>query len=171
MGFPGRSAGKESACNAGDPSSITGSGRFPGEGMGYPIQYSWVFLIAQMVKNLPAMQETWVQSLGWEDPLEEGMATHSSILDWRIPWTEEPGGLLSMRSQIWTSLSDQAQHNKCLAAWRISAAFIRGKRPVIPSVWPSAWLSYGQWSHWLTTSSSEWVWSPIFQMLFCELEG
>ena len=100
MGFPGRSAGKESACNAGDPSSITGSGRFPGEGMGYPIQYSWVFLIAQMVKNLPAMQETWVQSLGWEDPLEEGMATHSSILDWRIPWTEEPGWLQSMGSQI-----------------------------------------------------------------------
>ena len=51
-----------------------------------------------MVKNLPAMQETWVQSLGWEDPLEKGMATHSSILAWRIPWTEEPGGLQSMGS-------------------------------------------------------------------------
>ena len=48
-------------------------------------------LAAQLVKNLPAMQETWVQSLGWEDPLEKGMATHSSILAWRIPWTEEPG--------------------------------------------------------------------------------
>ena len=57
-----------------------------------------------MVKNLPAMQETWVQSLGWEDPLEKGMATHSSILSWRIPWTEEPGGLLSMGSQ--KSLTD-----------------------------------------------------------------
>jgi len=56
-------------------------------------------LEAQLVKNLPAMQETWVRSLGWEDPLEEGMATHSSILAWRIPWTEEPGGLQSMRSQ------------------------------------------------------------------------
>ena len=54
---------------------------------------------AQMVKNLPVMQETWVQSLGWEDSLEKGMATHSSILAWRIPWTEEPGGLQSMRSQ------------------------------------------------------------------------
>ena len=52
--------------------------------------------MAQMVKNLPAMWETWVQSLGWEDPLEEGMATHSSILAWRIPWTEEPGGLQSI---------------------------------------------------------------------------
>ena len=51
----------------------------------------WAFLVAQMVKNPPAMQETWVRSLGWEDPLEEGMATHSSILAWRIPWTEEPG--------------------------------------------------------------------------------
>ena len=51
-----------------------------------------------MVKNLPAMQETWVQSLGQEDPLEEGMATHSTILAWRIPWTEEPGGLQFMGS-------------------------------------------------------------------------
>ena len=54
--------------------------------------------MAQRVKNLPAMWETWVQSLGWEDPLEEGVATHSSILAWRIPWTEEPGGLQSMGS-------------------------------------------------------------------------
>ena len=54
---------------------------------------------AQSVKNLPAMQETWIQSLGEEDPLEKGMATHSSILAWTIPWTEEPGGLQSMGSQ------------------------------------------------------------------------
>ena len=60
----------------------------------------WQSLVAQMVKNLPAMRETWVWSLGWEDPLEEGMATHSSILAWRIPWAEEPGGLQSMGSQI-----------------------------------------------------------------------
>ena len=53
------------------------------------------FLVAQMVKNLPVVQKTWVQSLGWEDPLERGMATHSSVLAWRIPWTEEPGGLYS----------------------------------------------------------------------------
>ena len=69
MGLPGSSAGKESACNAGDPSSIPGSGRCPGEGIGYPPQYSWASLVAQLVKNLPAMWETWVQSLGWEDPL------------------------------------------------------------------------------------------------------
>ena len=56
-------------------------------------------LVAQMVKNPLAMWETWVRSLGWDDPLEEGMATHSSILAWRIPWTEQPGGLWSVGSQ------------------------------------------------------------------------
>ena len=55
--------------------------------------YLWAFLVAKMVKNLPATQETWVQSLGQEDPLKKGMATHASILAWRTPWTEEPGGL------------------------------------------------------------------------------
>ena len=68
MGFPGSSAGKESACNAGDPSSIPGSGRSPGEGRDYPLQYPCAFLVAQMVKNLPTIWETWVWSLGWEDP-------------------------------------------------------------------------------------------------------
>ena len=56
--------------------------------------------MAQMVKNMPAIQDTWILSLGGEDPLEEGMTTHSSILAWRIPWTEEPGGLQSIGSQI-----------------------------------------------------------------------
>ena len=65
-------------------------------------------LLAQMVKNLPAVQETWVRSLGWEDVLEEGMATHCSILAWRIPWTEEPGGRWSVGSQSWTRLSGEA---------------------------------------------------------------
>ena len=76
----GSSAGKESACNAGDPGSIPGSERASEEGIGYPLQYSWASLVAQTVKNLPAMRETWVRSLGWEDPLEKGMATHSSVL-------------------------------------------------------------------------------------------
>ena len=66
--------------------------------MGYPLQYAWTSLVAQSVTKLPAMQEVWVQSLGWEEPLEEGMATHSSILAWRIPWTEESGRLQSMGS-------------------------------------------------------------------------
>ena len=87
QGFPDSSDGKESACNAWDPSSIPGLGRFTGEGIGYTRQYSWASLVAQLVKNLPAMWETWVQPLGWEDPLEKGKATHSSILAWRIPWT------------------------------------------------------------------------------------
>ena len=87
MDFPGGSEGKESACNEGDPGLIPGSGRSAGEGIGYPLQYSWVSLVIQLVKNPPAMRETWVQSLGWEDPLEKGMATHSSILAWKIPWT------------------------------------------------------------------------------------
>ena len=81
------SAGKESACNAGDPGTIPGSGRSAEEGIGYPLWYSWASLVAQLVKNPPAIRETWVQSLGWEDPLEKGKATHSSILAWRIPWT------------------------------------------------------------------------------------
>ena len=64
---------------------IPGWGRSHGEGIGYPLQYSWASLVTQMVKNSSVMWETWVRSLGWEDPLEEGMATQSSILAWRIP--------------------------------------------------------------------------------------
>ena len=94
MCFPGSSAGKEFACNAGEPSLIPGSGRSTGEGTGYPLQYPWASLVVQLVKNPPAMQEPWVQSLGWEDPLEKGKATHSSILAWRISWT-----IQSMESQ------------------------------------------------------------------------
>ena len=119
--FPGSSAGEESACNVGDLGLIPRLGQSPGEGKGYPLQYSglenpmdcivWLSdfhftslhsslphlpfiwctvdiigpsLVAQSVKNLPAMQETRVQSLGWEDPLEKEMATHSSILAWKI---------------------------------------------------------------------------------------
>ena len=82
--FPGSSAGKESACNAGDPCLIPGLGRSPGEGIGYSLQYSWASLMAQMVQSPPAIWETWVRSLGWADPLQEGMATHSSIPAWRI---------------------------------------------------------------------------------------
>ena len=80
LGFPDSSVGKESACNARDPSLIPGLGRSAGEGIGYPLQYSWASLVAQLAKNPPALRETWVRSLGWEDPLEKGKATHSSIL-------------------------------------------------------------------------------------------
>ena len=93
-GFSDSSVGKESACNAGYPGSIPGSGRSTGEGVGYPLQYSWVSLVAQVVRNPPAMWEIWIQSLGWEDLLKKGKATHSSLLAWRIPWTVK-----SMESQ------------------------------------------------------------------------
>ena len=79
-GFPDSSAGKESACNAGDPGSIPGSGRSAGEGTGYPLQYSWASLVAQLVKNSSGMQEIPVQFLCQEDLLEKEQATHSSIL-------------------------------------------------------------------------------------------
>ena len=106
QGFPGSSAGKEVSCNAEGPGSIPGLGSSPGEEIGYPLQYSWAFMVAKTVKNLPAVQETWVQSMGWEDPLEEGMATHSSILAWRIPmdrgaWRAAVHGLT--KSQTWLS--------------------------------------------------------------------
>ena len=78
-------AGKESTCNAGDTGSWVG--KIHWRGISYLLQYSWAFLVAQLVKNLPVVQETWVQSLGWKDPLEKGTATHSSIPAWRIPWT------------------------------------------------------------------------------------
>ena len=80
---------------------ITGSGGSPGKGIGYPLQYSWSSLVAQLVKNPPAVWETWAQSLGWEDSLEKGKAAHSSILedsmDWRIPWTVQSMGSQRVR--------------------------------------------------------------------------
>ena len=98
-GFPDSLAGKDSACNAGDISLILGSERSPRKGIGYPFQYSWVSLVAQMVKNLPAMPETLVQSLCWEDLLEEGMQPTLVFLPGEPTWTEMPGRLQSMGSQ------------------------------------------------------------------------
>jgi len=99
-GFLDNIVGKESACNARDSSLIPGLGRSTGEGIGYPLQYSWASLVAQLVKNPPAMWETWVLSLGWEDPLEKGKGTHSSILAWRIPWA------IHGFAKSWTRLSN-----------------------------------------------------------------
>ena len=96
---------------------IPGSGSSPGEGKGYPLQYSWASLIAQMVKNWPAMWKTWVRSLGsWEDPLEEDMETHSSILAWRISmdrgaWRAIANGV----SKSQTQLSNLPQHSTTLS--------------------------------------------------------
>ena len=71
VGFPDSSVGKESTCSVGDPGLIPGLGRSAGEGIGYPLQYSWASLVAQLVENLLAMWETWVRPLGWEEPLEK----------------------------------------------------------------------------------------------------
>jgi len=121
--FSDSSVGKEFTCKAGDSGSIPGLGRSPGEGMGYALQYScledpmdysschhkdgWTWLSGSVVENLPAVQKTWVPSLGGEDPLEQGMAIHSTLLAWSIPWTEEPFGLQqcmeSQKSQTWVT--------------------------------------------------------------------
>ena len=90
-GFPDSSVGKESAYKTGDPGSIPRLGRSAGEEIGYPLQYSRASLVTQLVKNSPAMREAWVQSLVWEDTLEKGTATHSSILVWRIPVSQTVG--------------------------------------------------------------------------------
>ena len=106
-GFPDTSTGKESSCNEGEPGSIPGFGISSGEGIGYPLQYSWVSLVAQTVKDPPAMQETWFWSLGWEDLLEESMANHSSILVWRIPMDRVAWqATIQVVAKSWTWLSD-----------------------------------------------------------------
>ena len=99
QGFPDSSVGKESACNTRDPGLIPGLGRSAGEGIGYPLQYSWASLAAQQLKNPPAKQETWVQSLSWEDRLAKGKATHSSILAWSTVHVQPMG------SESWMQLS------------------------------------------------------------------
>ena len=95
----------KTACNSGDPSSISGSGRSPAGGIGYPHQYAWASLVAQSVKNPSSVQETWVRSLGWEDSLEKSMATHSSILAWRIPME---------RRAWWATVHGIAKSRTCL---------------------------------------------------------
>ena len=87
LGFPDSSVGKESTCSSGDPRFNSWVRKIPWRRDRLPTPVFWASLVAQLVKNLPATHETWVRSLGWEDPLEKGKATHSSILAWRILWT------------------------------------------------------------------------------------
>ena len=110
-------------------SLIPGSGRPSGERIGYPLQYSQASLVAQLVRNPPAMRETWVRSLGWEEPLEKGTATHSSILAWRISWTEETGRLQSMGSQ-------RVGHSWATFTFMLPLMFILGNyfKEVIPEL-------------------------------------
>ena len=91
VGFPDSSVGTESTCNAGDPGLIPGLGRSPWRKDRLPIPVFWASLVAQKVKNPPAMLETWVRSLGWDNPLQKWKATHSTIPAWRIPWLQSMG--------------------------------------------------------------------------------
>ena len=129
LGLPDSSVREESACNAGDPGSIPRSERCHGERIGCPLQYSLASLVAQLVKNLPAMQETWLGSLDWEDPLEKEKATHSNILAWRIPWTVRSMGSQRIRHDwaTFTSLhlellctQGKIHIKKCLCLTRVS---------------------------------------------------
>ena len=117
---PDSSVDKESTCNAGVPNLIPGLGRSTGEGISYPLQYSWASLVAQLVKNLPAVQETWVRSLGWEDSLEKRKATHSRILAWRIPWAA--WGCKGSNMTEWLSLSLSISH--CLYVPHLLCPFL-----------------------------------------------
>ena len=117
------SVGKESICNAGDPGLFPGSGKFSGEGIGCLFKYSWASLVAQTIKNQPTVWETKIQSLGWENPLEEGMATHFRILAWRIPMDRgayRPQGCKELDTteatrsdrvpdELWTEVCDNVQ--------------------------------------------------------------
>ena len=111
-GFPGSSAGEEAACNAGDSHSISGSGRYPREGIDCLLWYSWALLVAQSVKNLPATQETWVGKIPWRKALQ-----HTPVfLPGESSWTEEPVGLQSMGSQ--TVRHDwAAKHTAIMLPW------------------------------------------------------
>ena len=137
-GFLGSSAGKEFSFNVGDSCSIPGSGSSPGEGIGKPLQYSWASLVAQKVKNLPAMWETWVWSLGWEDPLEKGMATHLSILAWRTPL--DRGAWWAIIHGVSKSQTSTPQHK---VLYPIGP-------PIYVWEWGLAWYGKGHWdSDWL----------------------
>ena len=144
------------------PGSIPGSGGSAGEGIGYPLQYSWAFLVAQMVKNPPAMWETWVRSLGWEDPLEEGLATHSSILAWSIPmdrgawWATSPWlqrvehGWVTKHSTGRNMLCQPSLENKWyLAGWAVvlrACLSVSEGRMILKPVLSGAWVSLPAWS-------------------------
>ena len=124
MGFPCSSAGKESACNAGDPGLILGSGRYPGEGIGHPFQYSWVSLKAQTLKNLPAMCENpfdpWVGKIPWR----RAWQPTSVFMPGESPWTEEQNRLQSMGSQrVWND-------------WATKHSTAHRKLSSIPGVYP-----------------------------------
>ena len=133
--------GNESACHAGDPGSIPRSGRSTEEGIGYPFQYSWASLVAHMVKSLPEMQKTWVWSLDLEDPLEKGMATHSSILAWKIPWT------------VWLMGLQRVKHD-----WATFPFTLLLVRDGLPLLFPTHILRCFMW---VCSASDPSLWRPL----------
>ena len=122
QGFPGSSAGKESTRNAGDPQFDSWAKKFPGEEIGYPLQYFGASLVAQIVKNPPAMWEIWVQSLGGEDSLEKGAATQLQYTGLENSWTEEPDRLKSTRLQ--RVQQDRATLTQDLVSWDWSKVYV-----------------------------------------------
>ena len=116
------------------PKECPGSGRSPGEGIGYPLQYSWASLVAQLVKNPPVMWEAWVWSLSWEDPLEKGKATHSSILAWKIPWACIVHGIA--KNQTWLSDFHFYFQGVCKFGWDEGSRLHPGRgRGMVSSFW------------------------------------
>ena len=153
LGFPGSSDGKELTWNAGGPSSILVLGRSLGERIGYPLQYSWASLVAQTVKNLLAMQDTQVQSLGWEDLLEEGMATYSSILACRIPWRVAWQATVVGVAKSWTWLSDFYLYIFRRSFWS-SIAFKTIKDSWVQNIWELRMMLYNRhrgWDAWMAS--------------------
>ena len=143
LSFPGGSDGKESACNAGDPSSIPGWGRSHGEGIGYPLQYSWASQVAQTVKNLPAMWKTWVWSWVGKIPWRKAWQPTPVFLPGESPWTEVPGRLQSIwlqragrgwvtKHSIWSSNSTSGS----ITQWNENTELKRISRP------PCSWQHY-----------------------------
>ena len=128
-GFPGSSAGKEN-CNSGDPGSIPGLGRSPEEGTGYPIQHSFDFPGDSDGKESACVPETWVWSLGWEDPLDEGRATHSSILAWRMPTHREAWSLVGyspwgQKESDTTERLSTTHHCLSIICWGLSVLLLQ----------------------------------------------
>ena len=152
---PDSSVDKGTACMAGDHGLIPGLGRSAGEGIVYPLQYSWASLVAQLVKNLPAMQETRVWSLGWEDLLEKEKATRSSILAWRIPWTIQSHAAMklkdacSLEEKLWSTFSSvQFSHSDVSTSLWLHEP--QHTRPPCPSPNPGAYPNpcpLSQWCH------------------------
>ena len=171
LGFPGSSDGKESACNAGDPGSIPGLGRSTGERIGYPLQYSWASLVAELVKNPPAMRETWLQSLGWEDSLEKGTATYSSILAWRKTMDCMVNSTTELHRTEQLSLftfSCPSESNSRLWASKLSGTFHVQVRPLVKSLLLPDLVQDGSplqgkiraETEWLTTWTPQTCWWP-----------